>query len=190
MIPEAPIRKEDVDFISALGSEIYQLLDNIRIGQAPVLKNRDEIISYAATLFADTPELEEHFYEVLKARDQLSDTYIKPFFALLLHGRSPKISRSCFGYIRLEPPVYEKGRIIRGAVVSLIPSDDKNETAAPVASEIVGALLEEPLLLKALQNMDDETFTRLLEVTLLRFYRSTVQSRLHLKDSSLLREQK
>ena len=59
-----------------------------------------------------------------------------------------------------------------------------------MASEIVGALLEEPLLLKALQNMDDETFTRLLEVTLLRFYRSTVQSRLHLKDSSLLREQK
>lgn len=190
VIPEAPIRKEDVDFVSALGSEIYQLLDNIRIGQAPVLKNRDEIISYAATLFADTPELEEHFYEVLKARDQLSDTYIKPFFALLLHGRSPKVSRSCFGYIRLEPPVYEKGRIIRGAVVSLIPSDDKNETAAPVASEIVGALLEEPLLLKALQNMDDETFTRLLEVTLLRFYRNTVQSRLHLKDSSLLREQK
>ena len=184
-IPETPIHKEDVEYISALGTEIYQILDNIRIGQAPVLQNRDEVIAHAATLFADTPEMEEHLYQVLKARDDLSNTYIKPFHALLLHGRSPRITRSCFGYIRLEPPIYEKTQMILGAIVSLIPSEDDTHTAAPVASEIIGALLEEPDLLKSLQRMDDETFGKLLEVVLLRFYRSTVQSRLHLKDQLL-----
>ena len=187
-IPASPVTKADVDFVSSLGEEIYQLLDNIRFGQAPVLRNRDEVISYAAALFADAPEMEEHLYQVLKTRDQLSDTYIKPFFALLLHGRSPKIARSCFGYICLEPPIYEKTRIIRGAIVSLIPSGDKSETAAPVASEIVGSLLEDPDLLRSLRAMDDETFTQLLEVTLLRFYRRTVQDRLHLKEQPLLSE--
>lgn len=185
-IPASPVAKEDVEYVSSLGQEIYQLLDNIRFGQAPVLQSREDVISYAAALFADTPKMEEHLYQVLKTRDQLSDTYIKPFFALLLHGRSPEITRSCFGYIRLEPPIYEKTRIIRGAIVSLIPSGDKSETAAPLASEIVGALLEDPDLLRALQHMDDETFTRLLEVTLLRFYRHTVQNRLHLKEQPLL----
>lgn len=177
-IPESPIHKEDVEYISALGTEIYQLLDNIRIGQAPVLQNRDEVISYASALFADTPEMEKHLYQVLKARDDLANTYIKPFHALLLHGRSPQITRSCFGYIRLEPPIYENTRMILGAIVSLIPSGDSSQTAAPVASEIIGALLEEPDLLKSLQRMDDDTFGKLLEVVLLRFYRNTVQSRL------------
>ena len=68
--------------------------------------------------------------------------------------------------------------MILGAIVSLIPSGDSSQTAAPVASEIIGALLEEPDLLKSLQRMDDDTFGKLLEVVLLRFYRNTVQSRL------------
>ena len=132
--------------------------------------------------------MEKHLYQVLKARDDLANTYIKPFHALLLHGRSPQITRSCFGYIRLEPPIYENTRMILGAIVSLIPSGDKSETAAPVASEIVGSLLEDPDLLRSLRAMDDETFTQLLEVTLLRFYRRTVQDRLHLKEQPLLSE--
>lgn len=180
---DSAICREDVEFLSAIGKEIYELLENIYITQAPILKNREELISYSSSLYADSPELQEHLYKILKDRDNLADTYIKPFQALLLHGRSPKLTRSCFGYARLEPPIYEKGRIIRGAIVSLIPSGPASEVAAPVTSEVIGTLLEEPALLKALQSLNKESFTKQLEEILLRFYKSTVQTRLHLKTS-------
>ena len=70
-----------------------------------------------------------------------------------------------------------------GAIVSLIPSEYTSEVAAPVTSEVIGALLEEPALLKALQSLNKESFTKQLEEILLRFYKSTVQTRLHLKTS-------
>lgn len=180
-IPAAPLSKEDVAYISRLGTEIYHLLGNIRIGQAPVVQSREEIISYAASLFADSPEMEQHFYEIMKTRDQLADTYMKPFHALLLHGRSPDITHPCFGYIHLAPPVYENARIILGAIVSFIPEGAGSEIAAPIASEIVGALMEEPELMKALRNLDDELFAKLLEVSLLKFYKNSVASRLERK---------
>ena len=186
--PENPadsaICRKDVEFLSAIGSEIYELLGNIYINQAPILKNREEIISYCSSLYADSSSMQAHLYKILKDRDNLADTYIKPFQALLLHGRSTEISASCFGYVRLEPPIYEKGHIIRGAIVSLIPSGPASEVSAPVASEVIGALLEEPELLKALQNLNKESFAKQLEEVLLRFYKSTVLTRLHLKANS------
>ncbi len=175
-IPAAPLSKKDVDYLAALGSEIYHLLGNIRFGRAPVLQNREDIIVCAASLFADTPEMEQHFYEIIKKRDRLADTYMKPFHSLFLHGRSPDISHPCFGYIHLEPPIYENGRIILGAIVSFIPEGENNEITAPLASEIVGALLEEPELLSALRAVNDELFTSLLEVSLLKYYKNCAAS--------------
>lgn len=175
-IPAAPLTRDNVEYISALGDEIYHLLDNIRFGRAPVLQNREDIIVHAASLFADTPETEQHFYDIIKKRDQLADTYMKPFHTLFLHGRSPDITHACFGYVHLEPPIYENGRIILGAIISFIPEGNENKTAAPLASEIVGALLEEPDLLAALRNADDELFASLLEVSLLKYYKRCVAS--------------
>lgn len=181
---DSAICRKDVEFLSAIGSEIYELLGNIYINQAPILKNKDEVISYCSSLYAKTSEMQAHLYKILKDRDNLADTYVKPFEALLLHGRSEKLSSSCFGYVRLEPPIYEKGHIIRGAIVSLIPSGSASEVAAPVTSEVIGALLEEPKLLKTLQQLNKKDFTKQLEEVLLRFYKSTVQMRLHLKTNS------
>ena len=80
----------------------------------------------------------------------------------------------------MEPPIYENGRIILGAIISFIPEGKNNEIAAPLASEIVGALLEEPELLSALRAVDDELFTNLLEVSLLKYYKSCAASALGL----------
>ncbi len=179
-LPAAPLTKDDVMHISALGDEIYHLLKNIRFGRAPVLQNREDIIIHAASLFADTPEMEQRFYEIMKKRDQLADTYMKPFHTLFLHGRSPDITHPCFGYVHLEPPIYENGRIILGAIISFIPEKDDHKTAASLASEIVGALLEESDLLTALRKADDELFTSLLEVSLLKYYKRRAASVLRL----------
>ena len=154
--------------------------DNIRIGRAPVLQERQEILAYAASLFSDTPEMEAHFYEIMKKRDQIADTYMKPFHALLLHGKSPDIMHPCFGYVHLEPPIYENARIILGAIVTFIPENDPDQVSAPIVSEIIGSLMEQPELLKALREDDDERFTLLLETSLMKFYKETAADRLKL----------
>ena len=162
-VPETSFTRKDIHFVSRTGAEIEYLLDHIRIGRAPVLQKRQEILAYAASLFSDTPEMESHFYEIMKKRDQIADTYMKPFHALLLHGKSPDITHPCFGYVHLEPPIYENARIILGAIVTFIPENDPDQVSAPIVSEIIGALMEQPELLKALREDDDERFTPLLE---------------------------
>lgn len=177
---ETSFTRKDIHFVSRTGAEIEYLLDHIRIGRAPVLQKRQEILAYAASLFSDTPEMESHFYEIMKKRDQIADTYMKPFHALLLHGKSPDITHPCFGYIHLEPPIYENARIILGAIVTFIPENDPDQVSAPIVSEIIGALMEQPELLKALREDDDERFTLLLETSLMKFYKETAAGRLKL----------
>lgn len=179
-VPETSFTRKDIHFVSRTGAEIEYLLDHIRIGRAPVLQKRQEILAYAASLFSDTPEMESHFYEIMKKRDQIADTYMKPFHALLLHGKSPDITHPCFGYVHLEPPIYENARIILGAIVTFIPENDPDQVSAPIVSEIIGALMEQPELLKALREDDDERFTPLLETSLMKFYKETAAGRLKL----------
>lgn len=179
-VPETSFTRKDIHFVSRTGAEIEYLLDHIRIGRAPVLQKRQEILAYAASLFSDTPEMESHFYEIMKKRDQIADTYMKPFHALLLHGKSPDITHPCFGYVHLEPPIYENARIILGAIVTFIPENDPDQVSAPIVSEIIGALMEHPELLKALREDDDERFTPLLETSLMKFYKETAADRLKL----------
>ena len=179
-VPETSFTRKDIHFVSRTGTEIEYLLDHIRIGRAPVLQERHEILAYAASLFSDTPEMESHFYEILKKRDQIADTYMKPFHALLLHGKSPDIMHPCFGYVHLEPPIYENARIILGAIVTFIPENDPDQVSAPIVSEIIGSLMEQPELLKALREDDDERFTLLLETSLMKFYKETAADRLKL----------
>ena len=179
-VPETTFTRKDIHFVSRTGAEIEYLLDHIRIGRAPVLQERHEILAYAASLFSDTPEMESHFYEIMKKRDQIADTYMKPFHALLLHGKSPDITHPCFGYVHLEPPIYENARIILGAIVTFIPENDPDQVSAPIVSEIIGSLMEHPELLKALREDDDERFTRLLETSLMKFYKETAADRLKL----------
>ena len=179
-VPETSFTRKDIHFVSRTGAEIEYLLDHIRIGRAPVLQKRQEILAYAASLFSDTPEMESHFYEIMKKRDQIADTYMKPFHALLLHGKSPDITHPCFGYVHLEPPIYENARIILGAIVTFIPENDPDQVSAPIVSEIIGSLMEQPELLKALREDDDERFTLLLETSLMKFYKETAADRLKL----------
>ena len=174
--PAAPLSRKEVEYISSLGTEIYRFLEHVRIGQAPVLGTRKEVILHAASLFAESEEMEQEFYRILNDRDQMADTYIKPFHALLLHGRSSMTDHICFGYLHLEPPVYDRTQIILGAIVALIPDAPDNTVHTSIVSETIGALLENPRLLETLRNMDDARFIELLENTLLRFYRQTVSS--------------
>lgn len=179
--PKKPtFSRQDVHYISQLGAEIGYILDHIRIGRAPVIQDRMQILSHAASLFAESDEMEQHFFDIMLERDRAADTYMKPFHALLLHGKSPDITHPCFGYVHLEPPIYENARIILGAIVTFIPEHDPAQISAPIVSEIIGALMEHPKLLKALREDDDEQFSSLLETFLLKFYCESTAERLGL----------
>ena len=75
-VPKTSFTRKDIHFVSRTGAEIEYLLDHIRIGRAPVLQARQEILAYAASLFSDTPEMESHFYEILKKRRSRLPTHI------------------------------------------------------------------------------------------------------------------
>lgn len=171
-----PLTRQDVDFIASLGNALYALLDNIRIVQPPVLHTRDALITQAAALFAEDPASQQGIAALFRQRDQLADTYIKPFHALLLHGRTPLVKAPCFGYIRLSPPFYEKGKIMLGAVVMLVP--EGAEACARMMSEISGLLLENHGLLDAMRTGNSDVLRSLLENLLLRFYKRTLLTHL------------
>lgn len=178
--PPQILMRSDVEFIGLLGREIYDLLDHVRIRHAPIVRRREELIVQAAMLFAQTRAAQDGLAELFRRRDQLADTYIKPFHALLLHGRTALTDTPCFGYVRLDPPFYEKGRVMLGAVVMLIPDGEDSEACARMMSEISGLLLENPALLDAMRNENEDGLRSLLEQLLLRFYKRTVMSRLGL----------
>ena len=178
--PPQPLTRGDVEFIGTLGQEIYNLLGHVRIRHAPIVRSRAELITQSAILFAENRAAQDGLAELFRARDQLADTYIKPFHALLLHGRTPLTSSPCFGYVRLDPPFYEKGRVMLGAVVMLIPDGPRGEICARIMSEISGLLLENHALLDAMRDENEDGLASLLEELLLRFYKRTVVSRLDL----------
>ena len=62
----------------------------------------------------------------------MGDTYIKPLFALLLHCRTKAVSDCRFGYLQAQPPVYEAGKMIMGALVLLAP-----DTGDPIPVEVM-----------------------------------------------------
>lgn len=177
--PSQVLTRADVDFISSLGHEIYALLGHVRIRQAPVLHTSAQLVAEAAALFASDAVVCEGLVQVFEARNRLADTYVKPFHALLLHGRTALTAHPCFGYVRLDPPIYEGGRVILGAVVMLIPEGEQGDVCARIMSEISGLLLENPTLLELLRARDTAGLEDLLEGLLLRFYKRTLQARLN-----------
>ena len=80
--------------------------------------------------------------------------------------------------MQLEPPMYEAGRPLLGAIVMLIPDNSSSEICAQIMSEVSGLLLEDPLLLKVLRSGNKERLRELLESLLLQFYKRTLHHRL------------
>lgn len=172
--------RDDVGFIGALGRELYALLDGICIYNAPIIHTRTELIEQAAKVFTSSLESQQRIKELFETRDQMADTYIKPFHALLLHGRTSLVAQPCFGYVRLNPAFYERGRVVLGAVVMLITDGEQGEIGARLMSEISGLLLENQALIDTMRAGDAQALTAQMEVLLLKFYKKNVTERLKL----------
>lgn len=103
----------------------------------------------AAELFSTQPQAARRVEQALRRRETLGDTYIQPLRALLLHCRTDDVSGCRVGYLCAEPPVYEKGQIIQGAIVLLAPA--AGELPREIMQAVSALLIEEPELIRALR---------------------------------------
>ena len=98
----------------------------------------------------------------LRRREAMGDTYIKPLFALLLHCKTNAVSDCRFGYLQAQPPVYEAGKMIMGALVLLAP-DTGDPAPVDVMRSVSAQLIEAPELMELLRTGQKEAAARLLE---------------------------
>ena len=142
-----PFGRGQVEDIGRASTEVLELLDHLAVSPIQLVHSRAELMEAASKLFASDDISCDIIRQVFENREALGDTYIKPFRALLLHGRTECVSHCRLGYVRLQPPLYENGKIIQGAIVMLIPSE-QNTACQKLMSRISALLLDHNELLQ------------------------------------------
>ena len=138
------------------------LLEHLTIQPVKAPGSRAALIHAAAQLFCPQEADARLVEQQLRRRETLGDTYIKPLYALLLHCRTSAVKDCRLGYLQAQPPVYEPGRIVLGALVLLAP-DDGNGVPVEVMQNVSGQLIETPRLMEALRTGQQQEAADLLE---------------------------
>ena len=141
------------------------------------VKNIEQIFDIASGLFAQEERNKNVIKEDLKRRELLAETYIPNFNIMLMHCKTSAVSQCCFGYIRLKYPLKQDTKLIRGAVVMLIPDKD-NRVHADVISQISSAIVENESFFKAMLYKEKDEISKELEKSLLIFYKRTLKKRM------------
>lgn len=138
-----------LQYYARLTRSMTGLLEYLTIQPVKVPGSRAALIHAAAQLFCPQEADARLVEQQLRRRETLGDTYIKPLSALLLHCRTSAVKDCRLGYLQAQPPVYEPGRIVLGALVLLAP-DDGNGVPVEVMQNVSGQLIETPRLMEAL----------------------------------------
>ena len=138
-----------LQYYARLTRSMTGLLEHLTIQPVKAPGSRAALIHAAAQLFCPQEADARLVEQQLRRRETLGDTYIKPLYALLLHCRTSAVKDCCLGYLQAQPPVYEPGRIVLGALVLLAP-DDGNGVPVEVMQNVSGQLIETPRLMEAL----------------------------------------
>lgn len=139
-----------LQYYARLTRSMTGLLEHLTIQPVKVPGSRAALIHAAAQLFCPQEADARLVEQQLRRRETLGDTYIKSLYALLLHCRTSAVKDCRLGYLQAQPPVYEPGRIVLGALVLLAP-DDGNGVPVEVMQNVSGQLIETPRLMEALR---------------------------------------
>lgn len=148
-------------YTGKLTASIDELLDTLLIDKVAVPISRSVLINRAARLFCTLEEDAKQVEAALLRRESLADTYVKPLKALLLHCKTNAVSGCRFGYLAAEPPVYESGKVIAGALVLLIP-DDGDKARLEIMQTVSSILVEDERVISALRQNNRPEAVRLL----------------------------
>ena len=123
--------------------------------------DRAALIREASRLFCAEPRAAAQVEQALLHRESMGETYIPPLQAVLLHSFTPAVPGCRLGYLKAEPPVYEKGRALQGAL------------------EAVSAILiEQPALMPLLRRGSRDEAAALLEKELGERFRQALSLRI------------
>ena len=139
-----------LQYYARLTRSMTGLLEHLTIQPVKVPGSRAALIHAAAQLFCPQEADARLVEQQLRRRETLGDTYIKSLYALLLHCRTSAVKDCRLGYLQAQPPVYEPGRIVLGALVLLAP-DDGNGVPVEVMQNVSGQLIETPRLMEVLR---------------------------------------
>ena len=167
--PAASAAEGGLRYTYRLTRSMVQMLDHLCIRTVCKPVSRQGLIDAASRLFCPNEDASRLVAQQLRRREAMGDTYIKPLFALLLHCRTKAVSDCRFGYLQAQPPVYEAGKMIMGALVLLAP-----DTGDPVSVEVMrmvsAQLIETPELIERLRTGQRDAAAQLLEEKLDRMF--------------------
>lgn len=155
-------RAEALRYAAQLSASILELLDTMTVCPVAVPGSRQTLIREASRLFCPLAADAQAVEQALLHREELGDTYIQPLQALLLHCRTSAVSGCRFGYLQAQPPVYEPGRSICGALVLLAP-DREDGIPVKVIQAVSALLIEQPALMEQLRAGDRRQAAATLE---------------------------
>lgn len=167
---------DDIDEITRIGIELRDMLDHMVMDTVEMAKNRDAVIAKAGELFAEDERMAADIENGLYERDQLADTYIKQFHALMLHCTTTMVEHARIGYLKLEPPLYENGKVIFGAFVMLAP--EGGEIARKLIGAVSAITVQDKSLTDKLRIGDWDGSRKSLEAGLSAYYKLYLMKRL------------
>lgn len=150
-----------IRYVYNLSSLILDFIDHVKIAEGQVLGKRDKLISMAARMFAENEVAAGEIEVAFWARENLVSTYIQPLRTMLLHCKTDHIKGCRFGYVHANPPIYEPGKVIQGAIVLLASEEDWNATE--IIRAVSGMLIDQPELINALKEQKLEEAKAIIE---------------------------
>ena len=175
--PVKRIGREDIEYMTLLGEEILQVLDNIKISTGENIKNKKQLIEYAGELFARNETTATEITFALNKRENIASTFIPSMNALFLHCETKGIRHCRFGFVYLNDEIIEDGQPIKGAILMLVPQGDGSKVYREVMSEISGALAEKDQIITYLFEKNRNAVEAELETSLGNYYENKMKRR-------------
>ena len=175
--PHPASRAQALRYAARLSAALLELLDALVIKRVPVPGDRAALIREASRLFCAEPRAAAQVEQALLHRESMGETYIPPLQTVLLHSFTPAVPGCRLGYLKAEPPVYEKGRALQGALVLLAP-DAEDGIPADVMQAVSAILIEQPALMPLLRRGSRDEAAALLEKELGERFRQALSLRI------------
>lgn len=171
------VGREEIEYMTLLGEEILQVLDNIKISTGENIKNKKQLIEYAGELFARDDTMAAEITFALNKRENIASTFIPSMNVLFLHCETKGVRHCRFGFVYLKDEIIEDGQPIKGAILMLVPQGDVSKVYREVMSEISGALAEKDQIITYLFEKNRNAVEVELETSLGNYYENKMKRR-------------
>lgn len=175
--PIKRVGRDEIEYMTLLGQEILQVLDNIKISTGENITDKKQLIDYAGALFARNDTMAAEITFALNKRENIASTFIPSMNVLFLHCETKSVRHCRFGFVYLKEEIIENDQPIKGAILMLVPQGDESKVYREVMSEISGALAEKDQIITYLFEKNRNAVEAELENSLGNYYENKMKRR-------------